>query len=259
MAFKAFDLQGKVALITGGNGGLGLAMAEGLAAAGADIVIWGRNDDKNRAAELGLRRHGRRVLAQRVDVSDEQAVVAGMTSALAQMGRLDTVIANAGISGEVKPTTTYSAADFRHVLAINLDGAFYTLREACKHMLARAKSGDPGGSLIGISSIGAMHGAARTPAYGASKGAMLSLIRALAVEHARFGIRANCIHPGWILTDISATAMQDPKYQALVQRIPVRRFGRPADIAGIAVYLASDAASFHTGDSIVVDGGYTVY
>jgi NAD(P)-dependent dehydrogenase (short-subunit alcohol dehydrogenase family) len=259
MAFKPFDLTGKVALITGGNGGIGLGMAEGLAQAGADIVIWGTSDAKNRAAGTQLQTHGTRVLTQRVDITDEQAVVRGMQHALQSMGRLDIAIANAGIVGDIKPSIDYSHEDFLKVMRVNVDGAFFTLREACRHMVARAKAGNPGGSLLGISSIGAIHGAARTPAYGSSKGAMLSMIRSFAVEHARYGIRANCVHPGWVLTDISARAMQDPKYQSLVNRIPLRRFGVPVDLAGIAVYLASDASSFHTGDSIVLDGGYTVF
>ena len=259
MAFKAFDLTGKVALITGGNGGIGLGMAEGLAQAGADIVIWGTSDAKNRSAETRLQAYGTRVLAQQVDVADEQAVILGLQEALESMGRLDTVIANAGIVGEIKPSIDYSHEDFQKVMRINVDGAFFTLREACRHMVARAKAGNPGGSLIGISSIGAIHGAARTPAYGSSKGAMLSMIRSFAVEHARYGIRANSVHPGWVLTDISAGAMQDPNYQSLMNRIPARRFGLPVDLAGIAVYLASDASSFHTGDKIVLDGGYTVF
>ena len=259
MGFSQFDLSGKVALVTGGNGGLGLAMAEGLARAGADVVIWGTNQNKLRSAQSRLAAWGRRVLAQEVDVTVEQAVETALAAALGKMGRLDTAIAKAGIVGDIKPFIDYSYADYQKVIAVNLEGAFFTLREACKHMVARAKAGDPGGSLIGISSIGAIHGAARTPAYGASKGAMLSLIRALAVEHARYGIRANCVHPGWMLTDISADALQDPKYQQLAKRIPIRRFGKPEDMAGIAVYLASDASAFHTGDRIVVDGGYTVF
>lgn len=259
MPHPPFDLTGKVALITGGNGGIGLGMARGLAAAGADVVIWGTNEAKNAAAETALREYGRRVLAQRVDITDENAVKRAMAEAIALTGRLDTAIANAGIVGDIKPFVDYSYADYQKVIAVNLEGAFFTLREACRHMVARAKGGEPGGSLIGISSIGALQGAARTPAYGASKGALLSLIRALAVEHARYGIRANCVHPGWVQTDISAEAMKDPKYAALVNRIPVRRFGKPEDFAAIAVYLASDASAFHTGDRIVIDGGYTIF
>ena len=254
-----FDLTGKVAVVTGGNGGIGLAMAEGLSQAGADVVIWGTNEGKNEQAAARLCASGRRVLAQRVDVSDEAAVSRAMAGALAMMGRLDTAIANAGIVGDIKPFVDYSYADYRKVVAVNLEGAFFTLREACRHMVARANAGDPGGSLVGISSIGAIHGSARTPAYGASKGGLLSLMRALAVEHARHGIRANCVHPGWVRTDISVDAMKDPKYQQLVKRIPVRRFGESRDFAGIAVYLASDASAFHTGDRIVIDGGYTVF
>lgn len=259
MAFQPFDLTGKVALITGGNGGIGFGMAEGLARAGADIVIWGTNPAKNADAEAKLKALGVRVLAQQVDITGEQAVIDGMAEALAVMGRLDTAIANAGIVGDIHPFIEHSHDDYRKVMAVNVEGAFFTLREACRHMVARARAGDPGGSLIGISSVGAIHGSARTPVYGTSKGAMLSLIRAVAVEHARYGIRANCVHPGWVTTDISADAFEDPKYAALVNRVPQRRFGKASEFAGIAVYLSSDAASFHTGDDIVIDGGYTVF
>ena len=248
-----------MSLITGGNGGIGFGMAEGLARAGADIVIWGTNETKNASAEERLKSYGVRVLAQRVDITDREAIVDGMATALGTMQRIDTAIANAGIVGDIHPFVDHSFEDYQKVMAVNVEGAFFTLREACKHMIARSKAGDPGGSLIGISSIGAIHGPARTPVYGLSKGAMLSMMRALAVEHARYGIRANCIHPGWVATDISADAMNDPKYGGLINRVPQRRFGKPEEFAGIAVYLASDAASFHTGDDIVIDGGYTVF
>lgn len=259
MAFAPFDLTGKVALITGGNGGLGLGMARGLAQAGADVVIWGTNAAKNAEAAANLEASGARVLAQQIDITDEKAVIDGMAEAVAKMGRIDGAVANAGIVGEIKPVTAYTADDFDKVLAVNVRGAFFTLREACRHMIERAKAGDPGGSLIGIGSIGGIHGAGRTPAYGTSKGALPSLVRSLAVENARHGIRGNTIYPGWFSTDISAGAMEDPKYQALVQRVPMRRMGQPDDVAGIAIYLVSDASRFHTGDSIVVDGGYTVF
>jgi NAD(P)-dependent dehydrogenase (short-subunit alcohol dehydrogenase family) len=254
---KLFDLTGKVALVTGGNRGIGFGMAEGLAQAGADVVIWGTDEAQNKDAEARLKAHGVRVLAQRVEITDEQAVIAATAEAIEAMGRLDTAIANAGIVGEIKPFVDYTFDDWRKVQKINVDGAFFTLREACRHMVQRAKDGDPGGSLVGISSIGAIHGSGRTPSYGASKGAMLSLIRAIAVENARWGVRANCIHPGFINTRL--TPVGDPKYDGLLKRVPMRRYGEVEDFAGIAIYLASDASRFHTADSIVIDGGYTVF
>lgn len=259
MGNSLFDLTGKVALVTGGNGGIGYSMATGMAKAGADIVIWGTNPEKTAKARKSLEALGVKVHASIVDLRDEPAIVSGMAEAVETMGRIDTAIANAGVVGPIKPTAKYEADEFRDVLSVNLEGAFLTFREAVRHMVPRAKAGDGGGSLIGISSVGAIHGAGRTPAYGASKGGMLSLCRSMAVEHARFGIRANCVHPGWVSTDISVEAMKDPKYQALVHRIPTGRFGNPEDFEAIAVYLSCDASSFHTGDDIVIDGGYTVF
>ena len=164
MAFRPFDLTGKVALVTGGNSGIGLGMAEGLAQAGASIVIWGTNEQKNRDAEAKLLGHGVKVLAQRVDVSDEAAVVAAMAEAVAAMGRVDFVAANAGIGGGA-PFAAMPTEIWRRVLAVNLDGVFFTLREACKHIAERAKAGDPGGSLVVTSSVSAVHGAPRNEAY----------------------------------------------------------------------------------------------
>jgi NAD(P)-dependent dehydrogenase (short-subunit alcohol dehydrogenase family) len=260
MAFKPFDLTGKVALITGGNSGIGLGMAEGLAAAGAQVVIWGRHEAKNQAAEGKLLTHGVKVLAQRVDVSDEVAVVAAMDEAIVAMGRLDFVVANAGI-GAGAPFTEMTTDTWRRVTAVNLDGVFWTFREACKHMVARAKAGDAGGSLAVTSSVSAIHGAPRSEAYASTKGAVLAMIKGLAVEFARYGVRANAIVPGWIATDMTAGAQNQDAFNEKVikARVPARRWGEPEDFAGIAVYLASDASRFHSGDTFVIDGGYTVF
>jgi NAD(P)-dependent dehydrogenase (short-subunit alcohol dehydrogenase family) len=260
MAFKPFDLTGKVALVTGGNGGIGLGMADALAQAGADLVIWGTNEAKNAAAEAQLKAHGRRVLTQRIDVSNEQAVIAGMAEAAAKMGRLDTVIANAGVGGGAPSFAEMSTEVYRRVMSVNLDGVFFTFREACKHMVERAKAGDPGGSLVVTSSTSAIHGAARNEAYGATKAAVLSMVRAIAVEHARYGVRANSVLPGWIATDMTDGAQHNDKFNdQVIKRVPFRRWGEPEDFGGVAVYLASDASRFHTGDSLVVDGGYTIF
>ncbi|MFC3078915.1 SDR family NAD(P)-dependent oxidoreductase [Phenylobacterium terrae] len=260
MAYKPFDLTGKVALVTGGNGGIGLGMAEAMAQAGADVVIWGTNAEKNAAAEAKLKAHGVRVLSQRIDVSQEQQVVEGMAQAAQQMGRLDTVVANAGIGGGARSFAEMSTETWRRVMGVNLDGVFFTFREATKHMVARAQGGDPGGSLVVTSSLSAVHGAARNEAYSSAKTAVLGMVRGLAVEYARYGIRANAVLPGWIATDMTAGAQGNDKFnEQVIKRVPVRRWGEPEDFGGIAVYLASDASRFHTGDSILIDGGYAIF
>lgn len=261
MAYKPFDLTGKVALVTGGNGGIGFGMVEALAQAGADIVIWGSNPKKNADAEAALASTGVKVLTQVVNVADEEAVRAGMVEAVNKMGRIDTVIANAGIGAGSPSFAEMSTETYRKILAVNLDGVFFTFREACKHMIARAGEGDrAGGSLVVISSLSAIDGAARNEAYAATKGAVISMIRGIAVEHARYGVRANAILPGWIATDMTAGAQGNDKFNDnVIKRVPVRRWGQPADFGGMAVYLASDASSFHTGDSFLIDGGYAIF
>jgi NAD(P)-dependent dehydrogenase (short-subunit alcohol dehydrogenase family) len=260
MPDPAFDLTGKVALVTGGNGGIGLGMAEGLAAAGADLVIWGSNPAKLAAAEAKLHAAGRRVLVQRCDVADENAVERSFAAALQEMGRIDACFANAGVTQQRAAFHELSTAEWRRVLSVNLDGAFFTLRAASRHMVERAAAGDPGGRLVAVSSTAAIHGAARHEAYAASKGALLAMVRALAVELARHGVTANAILPGWIATEMTAARVGDPKFEAAVlPRIPLRRWGDGRDFAGIAAYLASDASRYHTGDTFVIDGAYTIF
>lgn len=260
MAYKPFDLTGKVALVTGGNGGIGLGMAEAMAQAGSDIVIWGSNPDKTLAAEGRLLGHGVRVKAQIVDCADEAQVVAGMAEAVTAMGRLDTVIANAGRGRGAASFSEMSTDVWNYNMALNLDGVFWTLREAAKHMVERARAGDPGGSLMGVASLAAIEGAARNEAYAATKGAVVSLMKSIAVEHARYGVRANSILPGWIATDMTAGAQGSDKFNAnVISRVPMRRWGEPEDFGGVAVYLASDASRFHTGDLFLIDGGYAIF
>lgn len=260
MTFQPFDLSHKVALVTGGNGGIGLGMAEGLAQAGASVVIWGTNPEKNEAAQARLLAHGVRVLAQKVDVSDEAAVVEAVAEALAAMGRLDFVAANAGVGGGGKSFADTTTESWRRVTTVNLDAVFWTFREACKHMIARAEAGDPGGSLLVTSSTSAIHGAPRNQAYASTKAGVQAMIRGLAVEYARYGIRANAVLPGWIRSEMTAALQAwDTFNEKAIGRVPMRRWGEPEDFAGLAVYLASDASRFHTGDSLVVDGGYTIF
>lgn len=259
MAFKPFDLTGKAAVITGGNGGIGLGMAEGLAAAGADVAIWGRNADKNAAALERLKAHGTRIEALEVDVADEQAVVDAMAESLSRLGRIDSCIANAGVGGGA-PLIEQTTEQWRKVTAVNLDAVFWTFREASKHMVARAESGDKGGSLLVTSSVSAIHGAPQNQAYAATKAGVLAMVRGTAVELARYGIRANAVLPGWIATDMTERLQNwDAFNEKAIGRVPMRRWGEGEDFAGIAVYFASDASRFHTGDSVVIDGGYSIF
>lgn len=260
MAYKPFNLAGHVALITGGNRGIGLGMAQALAASGADVAIWGRNEATNATAISDLTTHGVRAKSWVVDVSDEAAVVSAMADTASNMGRIDTVIANAGVGFGSPSFVDMTTDTYRKTLSVNLDGVFFTLREACRHMVARAKAGDPGGSLIGIASLAAIEGAARNEAYAATKGAVISMIKSIAVEHARYGVRANAILPGWIATDMTQSVQDSVAFsEKVIPRVPARRWGTPEDFGGLAVYLASNASSYHSGDTLVVDGGYSIF
>lgn len=257
--FKPFDLTGKVALITGGNGGIGLGMAEGLAQAGAKIAIWGRNEEKNAAAEKKLKQHNE-ALALKVDVSDENQIKEAMAKTLEHFGRIDSIFANAGVGFGAPSFIDMDTETYRKVLAVNLDGVFWTLREGSRHMVARAEKGDGGGSLVGVASLAAIEGAARNQHYAATKGAVLSMIKGCAVELARYGVRANSILPGWISTEMTQGLKGVSAFETkVISRVPARRWGEPEDFAGVAVYLASDASAYHSGDNFIVDGGYAIF
>jgi NAD(P)-dependent dehydrogenase (short-subunit alcohol dehydrogenase family) len=260
MAYAPFNLSGKVALVTGGNRGIGFGMAEALAQAGADIAVWGRDGARNAEAIAALEKHGVRAKGFTVDVANETEVVQAMADTATSMGRIDAVFANAGIGAMSPSFAEMSTEVYRKILSVNLDGVFWTLREACKHMVARAKAGDPGGSLVGVASLAAIEGAARNEAYAATKGAVISMMKSIAVEHARYGMRANAILPGWIATDMTAGAQNSPAFaEKVLPRVPMRRWGEPADFGGVAVYLASEASAYHSGDLFVIDGGYAIF
>jgi NAD(P)-dependent dehydrogenase (short-subunit alcohol dehydrogenase family) len=258
MAYKAFDLTGKTAIVTGGNSGIGLGMAEALAQAGATVCIWGTNKDKNAAALARLKALGGKALALHCDVGEESQVEACFAETAKVLGPVHACFANAGVSGRSgnESFTSMSAEEWKRVTRVNLDGAFYTLRAAARHMVGHGK----GGALVGTASLAAISGQPRGEHYAATKGGLISMIRALAVEFARNGIRANAILPGWIETAMTEKALNWDKFRdKVLPRVPVRRWGKPEDFGAIAVYLVSDASSYHTGDTFLIDGGYSLF
>ncbi len=257
MAYSPFDLTGKVALVTGGNSGIGLGMARAMAEAGADIAIWGTNAAKNAAAKEALAPIGRKVLTLECDVGEESEVEAAFARTLEEFGRVDGCFANAGVSGRGGKTfLEMSSEEWHRVTRINLDGAFYTFRTAARHMVERG--GD--GVLVGTASLAAIEAAPRSEHYAATKGGMISMVKAMSVEFARYGIRAHSILPGWIETNMTANAVATVGFQSKVlPRVPMRRWGTGDDFGGIAVYLMSSASRYHTGDTFVIDGGYSLF
>jgi len=259
MQTNLFDLSGKTALVTGGNSGIGLGFAEGVAKHGADVCIWGTNAKKNEAALTSLKQYGTRVHAIVCDVSDEAAVEKSFAETLQKFGRVDACFANASVGGGA-PFTELTHEQWRRVLDVNLNGLFFTLRAAARHMKERAESGDKGGRLIGTASLGALMGMSRGEAYAGSKGAVISIMQGLAVEFARYGVTANSILPGHIATAMTAKNYANEKFaNAIMPRIPLRRWGDKADFEGIAVYLMSNASAYHTGDRFLIDGGFFIF
>lgn len=249
-----FNLDGKVALVTGGNGGIGLAMATGLARAGAAVVIAGRNAAKSARAVEQLRAAGAQADALQADVSDEASVTALMAACVARHGRLNVLINNAGTTVRKLPQDL-SLEEWRHVMDTNLTSAFVCARAAWPHL---KKAG--GGKVINIGSMLSIFGAPYASAYGASKGGIVQLTRSLAAAWAGDGIQVNAVLPGWIDTELTQGAREQVQglYERVLARTPAGRWGQPDDLAGIAVFLASSASDFVTGTAIPVDGGYSV-
>jgi NAD(P)-dependent dehydrogenase (short-subunit alcohol dehydrogenase family) len=256
-----FDLTDRVAIVTGGNGGIGLGIAQALAAAGCSVSIWGRNAEKNARASASMAAGPGTVDTQICDVTDVASVKAAMAATLEKFGRVDGCFANAGIGGGGRHAfIDRTEEQWRSMFATNLDGVFHVFQAAARHMTERAGAGDAFGRLVATSSLAALFGTARNEHYAATKAAINALVRALAVELARQGVTANAILPGWIRSEMTQGLMANEKFVANVMpRIPQRRFGEPSDFGGIAVYLMSNASSYHTADCFVIDGGYTAF
>ncbi len=250
------DLTGKVFVVTGGNSGIGLGMAEGIAAVGGSVAVWGRRADKNDEAVDRLRALGAEARGYVCDVGDEQQVVESMTRTVSDFGRLDGCFANAGRPGNGVPFLDLTLDQWRAVMKINLDGVFLTVREAARHLVAQGT----GGSLVLVSSTSSIHGAGGNEAYGTSKTALNGLMRALSVGLARHGIRVNSLVPGWTITEMAGPAYSHDLFrETTIKRTPVRRWADWSEFREVGAFLADPTITYHTGQEVVVDGGYTIF
>ena len=249
-----WDLQDKVAIVTGGNGGIGLGMAQGLSAAGATVVIAARNADKSAAAVASILASGGKASAIAVDVTDEADCQAMVAATLKTHGRLDILVNNAGINIRKRPED-YTLAEWQQVLQTNLSSAFICSQAAYPEMKRSSQ-----GKIINIGSMMSIFGTAFTTPYAASKGGIVQMTRALACAWAADNIQVNAVLPGWVDTELTQTARKDIAglHERVLARTPAGRWGEAHDFAGIAVFLASAASDFITGAAIPVDGGYSV-
>ena len=249
-----FDLQKRVAFVTGGNGGIGLGMAKGLAGAGATVVIAGRNKTKAQAALAELRVLGAQTEFVELDVLKEESCKRSIQQAAERFGRLDILVNNAGTSVRKQPQD-FTADDWHLVMNTNLTSAFFCSQAAYPHMV---KVG--GGKIINIGSMMSVFASAYATPYATSKGGIVQLARSMAVAWAKDNIQVNTILPGWVDTDLTRKAREQVQglHEKVLARTPVQRWGAPDDFAGIAVFLAAAASNFITGAAIPVDGGYSV-
>jgi len=252
---RLFDLSGRVALVTGGNGGLGLAMARGLAQAGANIAIAARNQDKTASALAKIQAEGVKAEGIQADVTQEAEIQRMVTQTVAGFGRVDILVNNAGITMRKEPQDL-SADEWDQVVDVNLRAAFLASRAVYPHMKSQG-----GGKIISIGSMFSIFGGGGSGApYSSSKGGLVQLSKSLAVAWARDNIQCNAILPGWFMTDLTAAVPTDQpdRYDLICRRIPTGRWGQPEELQGITVFLASHASDYVTGAVITVDGGYSV-
>jgi 2-deoxy-D-gluconate 3-dehydrogenase len=254
MKTELFGLKGKVAIVTGGNGGIGLGMARGLADAGADIAVVGRNEEKSKAAVADIKARGVKAIAVATDVTDKEAVGRMVERVKSELGRIDILVNNAGINIR-KPPHALELEEWSSVIDTNLTSAFL-----CSKAVHPAMKAAGGGKVINIGSMMSIFGASFAPAYAASKGGIVQFTRACACAWAADNIQANAILPGWIDTDLTKRARSeiDGLHNKVLARTPAARWGAIDDFAGIAVFLASPASDFVTGTAIPIDGGFSV-
>lgn len=251
---KQFDLSGKVAVVTGGNGGIGLGMAKGLASAGAAVAVAARNEAKSAKAVKELEQFGGKVIAVSTDVADEGSIAAMVKTVVAKLGRVDILVNNAGTNIRKLPQDL-SAKEWHTVIDTNLTSAFLCSKACYPEMMKQGR-----GKVLNNGSMMSIFGAPWTPAYAASKGGMVQLTRALATAWAKDNIQVNCFLPGWIDTELTQGARQQVPglHEKVLGRTPAARWGHIDDFMGIAIFLASPASDFVTGTAIPVDGGYSV-
>ncbi len=249
----AFDLTDHVALVTGGNSGIGLGYAEGLAAAGASVAVWGTNEEKNGAAAEQLRTHGRSVVALRCDVGDEAQVDEAFARTVEALGRVDSCFANAGVGGAAASFAEMSMDEWRRVLRVNLDGVFLTIKAVEKPMREAGY-----GRIVNIASVAGKEGNPSAPAYSASKAGVIALTKSLGKELARSGVLVNCVTPGAVRTAIF-DQMSDEHVQFMLSKIPMGRFGQADEIAALVAWLCTEECSFSTGAVFDLSGGRATY
>ena len=254
---RMFDLSGRVAIVTGGNRGLGRAIAVALAEAGASVAIFARDEAKSREATAELTALGGRAVAIRVDLTDRPSLRPAFEEAERALGPVDILVNNAGFA-ILKGVLEQSAEEWDQVLATNLSASFLLAKFAAESMVARGR----GGKIINVSSIAGNFGSPVFPSYAVTKGGLLQLTRCLALELAPHNIQVNSLLPGWFSTDMTDWIRNWPAYadalKEMIQRTPRGRFGEPHELAGAAVFLASSASDHMTGSDLVIDGGFSV-
>src|SRR5690606_12930538 len=255
------DLHEKVAVVTGGNSGIGFGIAKGLASAGCNVAIWARNPDKNRDAAEALKDLPGQVETYCCDVTDRTAVERAASATVERFGYIDGMFAKAGMGGGSRvPFLERQTADWERMISLNLFGAFHVCQAALSRMKAQSEQGRKGGRIVLMSSIAAHFGTAANEHYALTKAGLASLARSISVEFARYGVTANALLPEYTATDMTTGLFENEKFvKAVLPRIPSRRFGSIDDFSGMAIYLMSDLSSYHTGDTMTIDGGYSIY